>query len=334
MLPRAKYIMISSCSVDHGHPGDYWNILDFLLRSEDASVRYKAYKNILNGKEHDRINEIQKQVKSSARVRLLLSKRSSDGRIPRHPYRWYGAHWVLVALADLGYPRGDRSLIPLREQVYDWLLDPVRRIRVVNDRPRIHASMEGNAIYSLLTLGLFDEKGEKLVDRLLKTQWSDGGWNCDLRLEAENSSFMESLIPLRALALHARLRGNRKSSRAARKAAEVFLERRLYKRKRNGRIIRADFVKLHYPCYWHYDILFGLKVMAEAGFIKDPRCREALTLLESKRLPDGGFPAEKEYYTVAKRHGRGLADWGVMDPSRMNEFVTVDALYVLKQGIS
>ncbi len=51
-----------------------------------------------------------------------------------------------------------------------------------------------------------------------------------------------------------------------------------------------DFLKLRYPCYWHYDILVGLKVMAEAGFLKDPRCREALDILVSKRLPDGGFP--------------------------------------------
>ena len=54
-------------------------------------------------------------------------------------------------------------------------------------------------------------------------------------------------------------------------------------------------VRLHYPCYWHYDLLAGLKVMAEAGFIGDPRCREALDLLESKRLPGGGFPAEARY---------------------------------------
>lgn len=54
------------------------------------------------------------EVTRSERVRRLLSERRSDGTIPFHPYRakWYGAHWVLVALADLGHPRGDRSLIP------------------------------------------------------------------------------------------------------------------------------------------------------------------------------------------------------------------------------
>ena len=42
-----------------------------------------------------------------------MSERDQAGRIPVHPYsaKWYGAHWVLVALAELGYPTGDLSLV-------------------------------------------------------------------------------------------------------------------------------------------------------------------------------------------------------------------------------
>jgi hypothetical protein len=108
----------------------------------------------------------------------------------------------------------------------------------------------------------------------------------------------------------------------------------MYRRESNGNIIAHDFTKLHYPCYWHYDILFGLKVMAEAGFIGDSRCRDALDLLESKMLPDGGFPAEGKYYRTSGKRTTGfsLVDWGGTSKKRMNEFVTVDALCVLKQA--
>jgi hypothetical protein len=78
---------------------------------------------------------------------------------------------------------------------------------------------------------------------------------------AVNSSFMESLIPLRALALHSRFTASGASWRVAAGAAEVFLKRHLFRRQADGSVINADFVRLHYPCYWHYDILFGLKVM-------------------------------------------------------------------------
>jgi len=137
-----------------------------------------------------------------------------------------------------------------------------------------------------------------------------------------------------ALALHAQLTGDRRSVRAAERAAEVFLKRRLYKKQKDRRIISEDFVMLHYPCYWHYDILFGLKVMAEAGFIGDRRCRDALELLESKRLPDRGFPAEGKYYRVSegRKTGRSLVDWGGVSRKHMSEFVTVDTLFVLNKS--
>jgi hypothetical protein len=209
-----------------------------------------------------------------------------------------------------------------------------KSIRTIQGRVRRCASQEGNALYACLTLGLADERVERLAERLLQWQWPDGGWNCDKRPEATHSSFMETLIPLRGLALYASATGHSAAQEATARAAEIFLKRRLYQRQKDGAVIEESFTKLHYPCYWHYDILFGLKVLAEAGFIGDPRCRDALDLLESKRLADGGFPAEKKYYQVSdRRQNRGsLVDWGGTSKVRMNEFVTADALYVLKQA--
>jgi hypothetical protein len=93
-------------------------------------------------------------------------------------------------------------------------------------------------------------------------------------------------------------------------------------------------VQLHYPAYWHYDILAGLKVMAEADHIGDDRCKEALELLETKQLPDGGFPAEGKYYRVSERKvsGRSLVDWGAVSKQASNPFVTLDALTVLRSA--
>ena len=77
-----------------------------------------------------------------------------------------------------------------------------------------------------------------------------------------------------------------------------------------------------------------LKVLAEAGFLNDPRCSEALDLLESKQLPDGGFPAEERYYRVdnKKLSGHSHVDWGGISKVHMNPFVSIDALTVLKQS--
>jgi hypothetical protein len=311
--------------------------LPVLLDSGEPSIRFKTLHHILGRSlEAPEVVQVREDIRNSGRVLSLLSQRSADGTIPGSPYaKWLGAHWVLSLLADLGYPPGDSGLIPLREQVLDWLLGSKHQDSIIsiNDRVRRCASQEGNALYALLALGLSNERAHSLAVRLRSWQWPDGGWNCDKRPEAVHSSFMESLIPLRALALHARLTGDSESALAAERAAEVFLSRRMYRRRRDGQSIAPDFLRLHYPCYWHYDILFGLKVMAEAGFIRDERCKDALDLLEAKRLPEGGFPAQGKYYTTrSAKSGRSLVDWGGVSQRRMNPFVTVDALYVLKEA--
>lgn len=313
-------------------------IINKLIESEEPSVRFKILANVLGKKLGSaQIRNLRNEIKTSKRVRSLLSERDKNGEIPYHPYaKWYGAHWVLADLADIGYPPGDESLIPLREQVYKWLLSErhEKSIKTIQGRTRRCASQEGNALYYLHTLGLADSRTDELAGRLMKWQWPDGGWNCDKNPHASNSSFMESLIPLRAIALHAKRTGSKKAEDTTRRTAEIFLKRKLYKRQTDDSVILDDFIMLHYPCYWHYDILFGLKVMAEAGFLSDGRCNDALELLESKRLPDGGFPAERKYYRVAEKRtsGRSLVDWGGSSKRRMNEFVTADALYVLKRS--
>jgi hypothetical protein len=311
-------------------------ILRRLLESDEPSVRYKAMVGVLGcPAESAEARSLQQEIPSSPRVKRLLSERQADGRIPWGPYsKWMGAHWVLAALADIGYPCGDQELIPLREQVFEWLLGDrhQRSIKTIAGRVRRCASQEGYALYAMLTLGLGDERTEELARRLRIWQWPDGGWNCDKKRETVHSSFWESLIPLRALALHARLTGNKESRRAAEGAAEVFLKRRLFRSLHDGSLMNQEFIQLHYPPYWHYDILAALKIMAEAALIHDPRCQEALDLLESKRLPDGGFAAEGKFYRTAAsaKTGRSTVNWGVTKEGKMNEFVTAEALTVLR----
>ncbi|OHB58286.1 MAG: hypothetical protein A2Y07_04105 [Planctomycetes bacterium GWF2_50_10] len=281
------------------------------------------------------MRNLREEIRNSQRVKLLLSQRNEKGKIPFHPYRkWFGAHWVLSSLAEIEHPPNDNELIPLKEQICEWLFSKqhLDSIRCIQDRFRRCASQEGNAIHAMLKLGLADSRVDEIIERLLSFQWPDGGWNCDKRPKAVNSSFVETLIPLRALSLHAKITGNKKSKAAAQRAAEVFLKRRLYKRRSDGHIIKDAFIELHYPCYYHYDILFGLKVMAESGFINDDRCNDALDLLESKQLLAGGFPVQKNYYRRSRQQisGRSLVDWGKTGKSFMNEFVTMDAMYVLK----
>ena len=329
------------------------SIIIQLLASDDPCIRLKTRLRVLG--EDAALPEMRtmaEAVRSSDRVRAMVSLRDADGRISGSAYaKFTGAHWILPILADLGYPAGDTDLVPLRDQVYATWLDPkhtqervVEResaryksqpgVPIIDGRARRCASQQGNALWSTLALGIEDGRADELARLLIRWQWPDGGWNCDRKTGVVNSSYMESLIPMRALALHGRLAGDGASTEAALRASDIFLKRRLYRRQSDGSVMNEDFVKLHYPYYWHYDILFGLKVLGEMGLLGDPRCAEALDLLESKRLPDGGFPAERRHYRVVETpaNGGSLVDWGGTSRKRMNPWVTIDALAVLRKA--
>ena len=324
-----------------------------LMSSDDPCVRYRTLVDVRGVPRGAREAVAQREaIRSSARVRQLLSPRDGQGRMPGVYSKFTGAHWVLADLADIGYPPGDTLLTPLRDQVYEFWLCPKRicervvdreaakyksrpGVPIIDGRARRCASQEGNALYATLALGLADDRTNQLATNLTRWQWPDGGWNCDRRGAAHTSSFHESLLPLRGLVWHAKVTGSRKSREAAERTAAFLLERRLFKRKSGGSVIHEDFLKLRYPHYWHYDILIALKIMAEAGFVNDPRCLDALQVVRSRQLPDGGWRAEGKHYRVvdAPANGGSMADWGPVSRGKvMNPFVTLDALYVLKSA--
>lgn len=293
---------------------------------------------------------LREEIRSSPRVRALLARRDARGRIRtrRGVYdKWQGAHWVLARLADLGYPEGDSRLFAVRDQVLDcWLgrefyeefeatgqQDAYRKsgVPVMQGRHRRCASQQGYALYYLITLGLANKRVHDLAERLLHWQWPDGGWNCDKKPDAAKSTFIHTIHCMRALALYGRRFRKPGATAAAKRASEIFLSRRLFKRRSDGAVMRAEFTKLHYPLYWHYDILLALRIMAETGHLDDPRCRPALDLLERKQLPDGGWPAESRYYFVcdAIKMNADYVDWGGVSQKKMNPWVTADALSVL-----
>ena len=319
-------------------------LTDTLCADADPVVACRARRLLAGESERSpAMRRLRRKIETSAMAQDLLRGLNMERW---SPYRkWQGPHWTLVLLAEIGYPPGDRRLLPLRQRVLEWLFSPAflkpPSTTIYPDqpeRPRRCASVEGNAIWAQLALGIVEETHSPLlVDRLLAMQWPDGGWNCDKRRGARTSSVQETLIPLRGLAAWHRATGEKRAGAGAKRAAEFLLQRRLLWRKGDGALIVPEWGgpvdKIHYPIRF-YDVLSALLVMAETGQVRDRRCREALDLLEGKRLADGMFPVE---WTNVKRASRIVtrgtyADWGPLHKKKGNRLVTIDALYVLREA--
>ena len=323
-----------------------------LLASEEPSIQWLTRVRVLGESPNSPTSSrLRAAIRSSPRARALLAgRRELEGPAgARLVYsKWQGSHWVLAALAEIGYPPNDPDLEGLRDRVLDHWLDATfflefnartaaesyRRpgVPCLQGRYRRCASTQGYALYALTELGLADDRADVLAERLLHWQWPDGGWNCDRNPDAATSSFYETLRPMLGLYAHGVARRAARARHAALRASELFLRRRLFRRLRDGSLMDPSFVQLHYPTYWHYDVLAGLEAMARLGRIRDSRCSAALDLLESKELPGGGWPAERKFYRVpddGRGSGADYTTWGPTGVRTANEWVTVHALSVL-----
>jgi hypothetical protein len=314
------------------------SLLQHLALHENPSIRY-IYLTGFEGKaeSNPEVKAVKQAVKVSQIIEKMLSPRAENGTLPFHAYaKWQGAYWTLLQLVDLGYPSGDASLAPLFDQCFDWLLEPARlkKIPLIEGRYRRCALQESGTVFSAVRLGSIDARVEQLVELLLKWQWPDGGWNCDKKQPAHHSSFYESLIPLRGMNAYARATGDPRVQQSVQKVVEFFLSHRLFKRSTTGEVISEAFTKLAFPPYWRYDILAGLVGINEAGYLNEPRCQDALDLLESKMLPGGGFAAEVKYFVTNPNAPSILSplNWGSANPKIQNDYLTARALGILKKA--
>ena len=308
--------------------------IEWLLKSEDPSIRYLTLTEVLvEPVDSPEVQSARKQIAVGPRVRALLAGQRQDGGFGVHPYqKWGGAHWRLVSLVELGFPAGEQRTFAAIGQVLRWLTGDAHRraIKKINGLTRRCASQEGNALAVCSRLGATDdERVRKLAESLVEWQWPDGGWNCDKDKDAHHSSFYESLAPLWGLIEYHRSTGDTGALEAAERASEFFLKHRLFRSDKTGELMTPEWLELHYPLYWHYDILQALRVLGRFEKLTDPRVEEALDVVESKRLPDGCWRPEGYYWRPPGKRAPSVevVDWGRHGP---NEMLTLNALRVLK----
>lgn len=304
-------------------------VIRWLLDS-DPSIRWQTMRDLTDASPQEVAAERARIATEGIGARLLALQ-GSDGA-------WAGEAW------NRGWDSTMHVLSLLREMGLDPASDEARRaVGLVRDRvhwrgwdregawhgfdfvgnpffdgevePCINGQVAASGAY-------FGQDTQRIMERLLREQLADGGWNCETENGSTRSSFNTTICVLEAL-LEYELAGGRnvEVTNARLRGQEYLLERRLLRRLTTGEVIDANWTRFSFPTWWHYDVLRGLDYLRKAQVTPDERVSEAIALVESKRGADGRWLLENRHpgtMAVEVDEGEGLpSQWNTLRALRV-----------------
>jgi hypothetical protein len=297
------------------------SVTEWLLDS-DPSIRWQVMRDLLAESDAN-VQRERMRVASEGWGARLLDLQAADGHwggAAFVPHAWISTKDTLQLLRDLGAdPASDRV-----RKAIGRVRDHCTWGEEFGHSPFFEGEVEPCINGRVLAIGAyFGETSLRLVDRLLREQLSDGGWNC-YAPPSRRSSFNSTICVLEGLLEFERAKGSRPDVTSARlRAHEYLLERHLLRSLSTGQIIKPAWTEISFPTRWHYDILWGLDYLRRAGVAPDERVAEAIDLVAKKRDKDWRWPLENPHPGPVHFAIEG----GVGEPSRWN---TLRALRVLR----
>jgi len=92
------------------------------------------------------------------------------------------------------------------------------------------------------------------------------------------------------------------------RGAEFLLMHHLYKADHHEWMpLNRTITDLHFPLYYFYDALHGLRVITKLGYGDDERTQDTAHLILSKRRPDGKWILESDWFNQPSTSTRWLA---------------------------
>jgi hypothetical protein len=295
------------------------SVIDW-LRDSDPSIRWQVMRD-LTGTPPAIVAAERARVAEEGWGSKLIDAQRDDGQWGDGvavPF-WWTNLYTLVFLRDFGVdpsnPRVRAAVDLVRENVTwgpEWGNSPFFEGEV---EPCINGRVVALGAY-------FGVRSDRLVDRLLREQLPDGGWNCQAP-PSVRSSFHTTICVLEGLLAFEDAFGATPAVTEARhRAHEYLLSRRLLRRASTGEIVNAAWTELAFPPLWHYDVLRALEYFRVARVPPDARVDEALAVVRERRQPDGRW-------LLDVRHRRTLYPEFSGDVGAPNRWITLHALQVL-----
>src|SRR3954470_11210842 len=220
------------------------SVIDWLLDS-DPSIRWQVMRDLTDAPAAE-VASVRAQVATQGWGPRLLSLQADDGKwgggaaIPDSTSTNYTL-WLLLTMGVDSHHPAVRRAVALVSQRVRWEYDENMRFFDGEVEPCINGTA--------LTVGsYFGEDVGLIVERLLREQMADGGWNCDQERGSTRGSFNTTICVLEGLLAYERATAASASVRAAReRGQEYLLERRMLRRLSTGDVIDPKFSEFAFP---------------------------------------------------------------------------------------
>jgi hypothetical protein len=318
---------------DHGGTilrEDGVNAVDWLLNAEPA-IRWQAMRDLTDASPAAIVKE-RARVAGEGIGAEILALQQPDGTWRRaNTPAWLSTLFTLLLLRATGVdhtqPTVASAVARCSELRWDhpdgcWNL----HAKTTGGNPFFEGEEEPCINGGVLALGgYFGRPAESLPQRLMSEQLADGGWNCEAP-RSTRSSFHTTICVLEGLLEYERAAAPTPETTAARKRGEEYLlQRGLFRRLSTGVVVNPVFLELAFPPRYRYDVIRALDYFRDAAgeAQPDPRLRDAIRVIESKRQPDGRWLLDHAYdESLPLQTGETAGE-----PSRWN---TLRALRVLR----
>jgi hypothetical protein len=265
--------------------------LEWLLDS-DPAIRWQAMRDLADYSPQAVAAERARVAREGIGAKILACQ-GSDGAWHRSGAPdWLPSLFTMIFLRATGIDRTD----PAVDSAVARLATGFCWDEAFGKKPFFAGEVEPCINGGTLALGAyFGRPCHDLARRIVSEQLADGGWNCDAPKSAR-SSFHTTICVLEGLLEYERAAGAEPELAAARRRGEAYLlDRSLFRRRSNGEVASAEFLKFAFPPRYHYDVLRALDYLRAAGLRPEARMRSAIEVVERARQPDGRWLLDHAY---------------------------------------
>lgn len=263
-------------------------VLDWLLAG-DVAIAFQARRDLLD----DEDDVLQGRISSEGWGARLLGARGTDGVWGQRFYqpKWTSSHYTLLDLKALQVNplepqiRSSIAKIVAEEKRPDGGIGPARSLPVSD------VCVNGMFLNYASYFKTPQAELRSIVDFIASQVMEDGGFNCLRNTSGARHSSLHSTLSvaegIQQYAVSGYSYRLAELEKAAASSREFMLAHRLFRSRRTGEVISRQFLNLAFPPRWKFNILRALDHFRAARHPWDDRLSDAMSILVSKRRPDG-----------------------------------------------